>query len=83
MAEKPHGNTGNINTHRGGIMKTNALAETIYALITCALVILFTLMLIDGWSSDICQQREAWEATGHDYVGIPPGAENCAINGPE
>jgi len=64
-------------------MKTNALAETIYALITCALVILFTLMLIDGWSSDICQQREAWEATGHDYVGIPPGAENCAINGPE
>ena len=83
MAEKPHGNTGNINTHRGGIMKANALAETIYALITCALAILFTLMLIDGWSSDICQQREAWEATGHDYVGIPPGAENCAINGPE
>jgi len=64
-------------------MKANALAETIYALITCALVILFTLMLIDGWSSDICQQREAWEATGHDYVGIPPGAENCATNGPE
>ena len=58
-------------------MKTNALAETIYALITCALVILFTLMVIDGWSSDICQQRESWEATGHDYVGIPPGAENC------
>jgi len=58
-------------------MKTNALAETIYAAITCALVILFTLMVIDGWSSDICQQREAWEATGHDYVGIPPGAEDC------
>ena len=58
-------------------MKANALAETIYALITCALVVLFTLMVIDGWSSDICQQREAWEATGHDYVGIPPGAENC------
>ena len=58
-------------------MKTNALAETIYAAITCALVVLFTLMVIDGWSSDICQQREAWEATGHDYVGIPPGAEDC------
>jgi len=64
-------------------MKTNALAETIYAAITCALVILFTLMVIDGWSSDICQQREAWEATGHDYVGIPPGADNCATNGSE
>jgi len=63
-------------------MKTNALAETIYALITCALVVLFTLMVIDGWSSDICQQRASWEATGHDYVGIPPGAENCATNGP-
>jgi len=64
-------------------MKTNALAETIYALITCGLVILFTLILLDGWSNDICQQREAWEATGHEYVGIPPGAENCATNGPE
>jgi len=45
--------------------RMQALAETIYALITCALVILFTIMVIDGWSSsdyDLCQQREAWEA---------------------
>lgn len=57
--------------------RMQALAETIYAAITCALVVAFTLILLDGWSGDICQQREAWEATGHDYVGIPPGAENC------
>ena len=66
--------------------RMQALAETIYAAITCALVVLFTLIVIDGWSNsnyDICQQREAWEATGHEYVGIPPGAENCATNGPE
>lgn len=57
--------------------RMQALAETIYALITCGLVVLFTLIVIDGWSNDICQQRASWEATGHEYVGIPAGSEHC------
>lgn len=62
--------------------KIQALGEIFYAMITCALVVMFTLIVIDGWSSsdyDICQQRARWEATGHDYVGIPSGAENCEV----
>jgi len=57
--------------------RLQAIAETIYAAITCALVVAFTLVILDGWSSDICRDREAWEATGHEYVGIPAGSEHC------
>lgn len=60
--------------------KVQSIGELIYAALTCGLVILFTLMVLNGWSSsdyDLCQQREAWEATGHDYVGIPAGSEDC------
>lgn len=59
--------------------KVQSIGEYIYAALTCALVVLFTLMVLDGWSSSdhLCEQREAWEATGHEYVGIPAGSEDC------
>ena len=60
--------------------KVQSIGEFIYAALTCGLVILFTLIVLDGWSSsdyDVCQQRDSWEATGHEYVGIPAGSEDC------
>ena len=62
--------------------KVQSIGEYIYAALTCGLVILFTLIVLDGWSSsdyDLCEQRAQWEATGHEYVGIPDGSEHCAI----
>ena len=56
------------------------IKEAMYAVATCALVVAFTLMVLHGWSEsdyDLCQQRAAWEATGHDYVGIPPNSDHC------
>lgn len=58
------------------------MKDFLYMLGCCGLTIAFTLMVLDGWSSsdyqtDLCEQREAWEATGHEYVGIPYGSEGC------
>ena len=57
-------------------MNKDQLVEFISAVGCCVLMIVFTLMVLDGWSSsdyqhDLCEQRAQWEATGHEYVGIP------------
>ena len=57
--------------------------ESLYAAATTVLFLLLLIMLLNGifstdpYYSDACKQRRAWEATGHDYVGIPPGADHC------
>jgi len=57
--------------------------ETLYAAGTTVLFLFMLMMLLNGifstdpYYSDVCKQRMAWESTGHDYVGIPPGADHC------
>ena len=29
------------------------------------------------YQDELCAERYRWEATGHEYVGIPAGSENC------
>lgn len=59
------------------------LKETLYAAGTTVLFLFMLMMILNGifstdpYYSDACKQRKAWESTGHDYVGIPPGADNC------
>lgn len=61
----------------------NIAKEAFYAIASCFLMVFLVMMFLHGitaadpYYSDVCEQRRAWEATGHDYVGIPPGAENC------
>ena len=48
----------------------------------CFLVVFVTFMTIKVVQSrvmrkQLCEQRHAWEATGHEYVGIPFGSDNC------
>ncbi len=39
------------------------------------------LFLLAGCTEDqLCSERWEWESTGHDYVGIPPGADYCGSN---
>jgi|14BtaG_2_1085337.scaffolds.fasta_scaffold41633_2 hypothetical protein len=57
--------------------------ESLYAAATTILFMFMLIMLLNGifstdpYYSDACQGRKAWEATGHDYVGIPAGSEHC------
>ncbi|HAG29646.1 MAG TPA: hypothetical protein DCL39_09300 [Alteromonas macleodii] len=61
----------------------NTLKETLYAAATTILLLFMLMMLLNGifstdpYYSEVCEQRRAWESTGHDYVGIPPGADHC------
>ena len=48
----------------------------------CFLVVFVTFMTIKIVQSrvmrkQLCEQRNAWEATGHEYVGIPFGSGDC------
>jgi hypothetical protein len=48
----------------------------------CFLVVFVTFMTIKMVQSrvmrkQVCEQRHAWEATGHEYVGIPFGSSDC------
>lgn len=48
----------------------------------CFLVVFVTFMTIKMMQSrimrkQVCEQRHAWEATGHEYVGIPFGSSDC------
>jgi hypothetical protein len=45
--------------------------------------LLFVLVLSGCATDTLCEQRWAWEATGHDYVGVPAGADYCGryLNG--
>lgn len=41
-------------------------------------ILLMFAIILPGCAVDsLCAQRWDWEATGHDYVGIPPGADYC------
>ena len=57
--------------------------EALYAAGTTVLFLFMLMMLLNGifstdpYYGDVCEQRLAWESTGHDYVGIPPGADHC------
>jgi len=58
-------------------------AEAFYAMASCFLMVFLMFMFLHGITSadpqysDSCEQRRAWEATGHDYVGIPPNSDHC------
>lgn len=57
--------------------------EAFYAMASCFLMVFLMMMFLHGITSadphysDACEQRRAWEATGHDYVGIPPNSNHC------
>ena len=59
----------------------NKIAEILFAIGVYALFFLITIMIIEGWStgyqSSACEQKQQWESTGHDYVGIPYESRNC------
>lgn len=41
------------------------------------LLALFAFASNMDYQDELCDERHRWEATGHDYVGIPAGSENC------
>lgn len=48
----------------------------------CFLVVFVTFMTVKIVQSrvmrkQVCEQRHAWEETGHEYVGIPFGSSDC------
>ncbi len=44
-------------------------------------ILLIFAIILPGCAVDsLCAQRWEWEATGHDYVGIPAGADYCGRN---
>lgn len=41
------------------------------------LLALFAFASNMDYQDELCDERHRWEATGHEYVGIPAGAEHC------
>jgi len=59
----------------------NKLVDAVYAAGFYLIMFFLVIMIIEDWStgynSSACQLKEEWEATGHDYVGIPYESRNC------
>jgi len=57
------------------------LVEGLYAIGFYAIFFFIFIAIIEGWStgyhSNACDLKQEWEATGHDYVGIPYESRNC------